>query len=211
MQEIPTEENDTLDAASELKEKENLSQAQGIVPTRSRESLWGAVLFAGMLLFVVASIGGVGWAAYTKWQSERVAKSQPSIIVLPEQSNEQRSVTPKEEARAVGSTEAKEQPASDNITAAKKLEISVLNGGAAKGSAGTLANFLKQEGYGKTDSGNTLRDYAGVGVYYASGLEKEALAVKESVAKKYPQAKILPADSQNKETSVSQITIILGK
>src|SRR3990167_9496042 len=211
MQEIPTEENDTLDAASELKEKENLSQAQGIVPTRSRESLWGAVLFAGMLLFVVASIGGVGRAAYIEWQGERAEKRQRAIMGLQEQSNEQRSVTPKEEARAVGSTEAKEQPASDNITAAKKLEISVLNGGAAKGSAGTLANFLKQEGYGKTDSGNTLKDYSSVALYYASGLEKEALSVKESVAKKYPQAKILPADSQNKETSVSQITIILGK
>src|SRR3990167_11268164 len=136
MQEIPTEENDTLDAASELKEKENLSQAQGIVPTRSRESVWGAFLFAGMLLFVVASIGGVGWVVYTKWQSERVAKSQPSITVLSEQANEERRTSSADETPASDTVSAQELSVGESVTAAKKLEISVLNGGTAKGSAG---------------------------------------------------------------------------
>jgi len=207
------EETQTEKEVSDVESEKNksVSQVENSSPARSHESFWGAVLFAGMLLFVVASIGGVGWAAYTKWQSEKVAKSQPSITVLPEQSNEQKSVTPKEEAQAAGSTEAKEEPASDTIAAAKKLGISVLNGGAAKGSAGVLADFLKKEGYLKTVAGNTINNYTGVVVYYASGLEKEAEIIKESVVKKYPQAKILPADTNNKETSVSQATIILGK
>jgi hypothetical protein len=59
--------------------------------------------------------------------------------------------------------------------------------------------------------GNTLKDYAGTTIYYATPLEKEAGVIRESVAKKYPQAKILLADQKNKETSVSQITVIVGK
>ncbi|MDP3957323.1 MAG: LytR C-terminal domain-containing protein, partial [bacterium] len=209
MQGIKTEEN----VAQEMHpiEGKNIDQVPNVTTGTSHESLWGAVLFAGMLLFVVASIGGVGWVAYTKWQSERVAKNQPSITVLSEQSGGNKNVASAEPAKTLESEPAQEPSVSDSTSAAKKLGISVLNGGAAKGSAGVLANFLKQEGYSKTDLGNTLKDYAGVGVYYASGLEKEAEVIKESVVKKYPQVKILPADPQNKETSVSQITIILGK
>lgn len=192
-------------------EEENVSQTESIPHTRSHESLWGAVLFAGMLLFVVASVSGVGWVAYSEWQSDRMAKSQPSITVLSEQQGGNKNVVPAEPAKTSESEPAQESSMSESVQAAKKLEISVLNGGVAKGGAGTLANFLKQEGYSKTDSGNTLKDYVGVSVYYTSGLEKEAEVIKESVVKKYPQVKILPADTKNKETSVSQITIILGK
>ncbi|MDP3957105.1 MAG: hypothetical protein Q8Q10_01200, partial [bacterium] len=65
--------------------------------------------------------------------------------------------------------------------------------------------------YSKASAGNTINNYTGTVVYYAVGLEKEAAIIKESVVKKYPQAKILSADIKNKETSVSQITIIIGK
>ncbi|MFZ2299927.1 MAG: LytR C-terminal domain-containing protein [Candidatus Moraniibacteriota bacterium] len=180
----------------------------------SHEPLWGMFLIASMILFVVASIAGIGWVAYTNWQSARVEKNQPSITALQRQPNEQEAApaeSPTSENPQAVNTDTQEQTASSVALAAKKLDISVLNGGAAKGSAGILAEFLKTEGYSKTVAGNTLKDYTGTVVYYAANLEKEAEVVKESVVKKYSQAKILPADANNKETSVSQVTVIIGK
>lgn len=194
----------------EIRSEEKKDISEQITHDTSHESLWGAVLFACMLLFVIASIYGVGWVAYTKWQNERTTQNQPSIEILSKQIDKEDEGTSSEPKQAAALPE-QESSVNDSLVATKKLEISVLNGGATKGSAGILADFLKKEGYSKTDAGNAVKDYSGVVVYYAVGLEKEATIVKESVAKKYPQAKALPADVNNKETAVSQMTIILGK
>ncbi|MEK9151334.1 MAG: LytR C-terminal domain-containing protein [Patescibacteria group bacterium] len=178
----------------------------------SREPLWGMFLIAGMLLFVIASVAGIGWVVYTKWQSVRMAKNQLSVVSLSEKVPAQETPVaepePSQDMKPVADTQAADTTTTE---AAKKLEISVLNGGSAKGSAGVLTEFLKTEGYGKTVPGNTLKDYVGTVIYHAASLEKEAEAIRTSVAKKYPQAKILPADASNKETSVSPVAIIIGK
>lgn len=201
---------------SEIKEElgEDVLHRRIIAPQKSRESLWGALLFAAMIVFVVASIGGIGWTAYSHWKKVRANGNGPSITGLLKETEQEMSGVASNEISPPLENEIPENAKITNeetISVAKKLEVSVLNGGAAKGSAGVLADFLKKEGYLKTDMGNTEKDYTGVTIYHAAGLEKEVEAVKASVAKKYPQAKILPADSRNKETSVSQVTIILGK
>lgn len=200
----------------EIKEEpgEDVAHRRIIAPQKSRESLWGALLFAAMIVFVVASIGGIGWTAYSHWKKVRANGNNPSITGLLKETEQETGAATSIETPSLENKTGNEIAKSNNegiILAAKKLEASVLNGGAAKGSAGALADFLKKEGYLKTDMGNTLKDYVGVTIYYAASLEKEAEVIKESVAKKYPQAKIMPADSRNKETSVSQVTIILGK
>lgn len=192
-------------------EEQHAPAMKALHQSGSHEPLWGMLLIAGMLLFVVASIAGIGWAVYSKWQGTRMAENQPSITALSESSDEAAPPAESQQANTPQAVNADQQPAADSAEAAKKLEVSVLNGGAAKGSAGVLAEFLKTEGYAKTLAGNTLKDYAGTVVYHAASLEKEAEAVRTSVAKKYPQAKTLPADVGNKETSVSAVTIIIGK
>lgn len=201
---------------SEIKEEldEDVLHRRIIAPQKSRESLWGALLFAAMIVFVVASIGGIGWTAYSHWKKVRTNGNNPSITgLLKETEQEMSGVASNEILPPLENEIAKNAKIANEeiISAAKKLEVSVLNGGAAKGSAGVLADFLKKEGYLKTDMGNTQKDYMGVTIYHTVGLEKEVEVIKESVVKKYPQAKILPADSRNKETSVSQVTVILGK
>lgn len=201
---------------SEIKEEleEDVLHRRIVAPQKSRESLWGALLFAAMIVFVMASIGSIGWTAYSHWKKVRANGNNPSITGLLKETEQEMSGVASDEISPPLENEILENAKITNeetISAAKKLEVSVLNGGAAKGSAGVLADFLKKEGYLKTDMGNTQKDYVGVTIYHAAGLEKEVEAVKASVAKKYPQAKILPADSRNKETSVSQVTIILGK
>lgn len=212
MQEIEAEE----DALSKVKleKKEAIPQTQDISHTRSYESLWGALLFAFLLLFVVASITSIGWGVYSEWKNERNTKALPSIAVLSQQSGEQQNVLSADSVKVAENEQAQrsqKQASADISMAAEKLFVSVLNGGAAKGSAGTLVDFLKKDGYINVTPGNTLKNYAGIIIYYAAGLEKEAETIKVTVIKKYPQVKILPADVKNKETSVSQVTIILGK
>ncbi len=216
MSDIPTREPDASDAQSESENNQNTAQKEmRVSPRKSRESLFGTLLFASMILSVVASIGGIGWVMYARWKMERAADSRASITELIKKADQETGdvASPATATPQKNETDQGINPSTNEeiISVAKKLEISVLNGGAAKGSAGILADFLKKEGYLKTDMGNTLKDYAGVIIYYTASLEKEAEMIQASVIKKYPQAKILPADSKNKETLVSQVTIILGK
>lgn len=181
----------------------------------SHESLLGTILFLLMIIFTLLSIAGVGWAAYSKWVASRDEARQPSIAALEEKKDEKSEALPAQpDAAKTENQENKTAPdAAGNSadTKAKDTPISVLNGGAAKGSAGIVADILKKDGYAKVTAGNTLGDYVGVTVYHAAGSDKEAQGVQSSLLAKYPQAKLLPADAKNKETSVSQITVILGK
>lgn len=207
MQKIKTEEQ-SADVTVSESSKNIATSARGGSDRRSRESLWGAILFACMLMFVIVSVGGVGWVVYSQWKSERIAESQPSISTLSASDEE---TPPTIEEGTVPVAEATASANDDTTATAQNLTISVLNGGGAKGSAGTLAEFLKTAGYSKTQAGNTIKNYTGVTVYYTANLEKEAESIKGTVAKKYPQVTISPADTKNNETSASQITIIIGK
>lgn len=209
MQEIKTKGSDAEAVASQS--QQDLVATKSKTPQRSRESLWGAVLFACMLLFVIVSVSGIGWVIYSQWKSERLADSQPSISALREPASGEQAVPAEIDSALASESETATPETADATAAAQKLTISVLNGGGAKGSAGTLADVLKKEGYTKVSPGNTIKDYTGVTVYYTANLEKEAASIKGSVAKQYPQATLSAADAKNKETSVSQITVIIGK
>lgn len=185
-------------------------------PVGARESLFGALLFFVMIIFTVLSVIGIGWIVYTKWKESRAFSARPSIVAIEKQLLENEEVNKTGEDTLVSSETVapsmEEKTAEEGVlVAAKKLTISVLNGGATKGSAGTFAEILKAEGFIGATAGNTIKDYVGVTVYYAAELEKEAEAILGSVIKKYPAAKKAPAETNNKETSVARITIILGK
>lgn len=175
------------------------------VPSRpSREPLFGALLFGVLIIVAIASIAGAGYAAYAGWKKGKEQSARPSIADLAVKSEESvptetPAALPKEEAPAVPTAEA------------KLRDIAVLNGGAAKGIAAKVADLLKKEGYTKVTAGNTVSDYTGVAVYYAAGLEKEAETLRLSLAASYPNAATKPVVAGNKETSVSPLTVIIGK
>lgn len=176
--------------------------------SHSREPLFGVLLLILIIILILGFVAGLGWTGYSTWKMAKEKDNQPSIATLEEKKEE----APKEEVKPIEKEASKEVPTTDpSITKAKETSITVMNGGAAKGSAGTLMEALKKDGYSKVTTGNTLADYKGTVIYFGTGLDKEAEAVKTSILKAYPQATVKPAESTNKETSVTPLTIILGQ
>ena len=186
---------------------ENETIEQPVVsPSRpSREPLFGALLFGTLVIVTIAALAGAGYAAYSGWKASKDRAARPSITEL---AVADKSVVPEQPVPA--SSAASEAPVAPSADA-KSKDIAVLNGGAAKGTAAKVADILKKAGYTKVTAGNTVNDYSGVVVYYASGLEKEAEALKADLIASYPTATAKPAVSGNKETSVAPLTAIIGK
>ncbi|NTW30293.1 MAG: LytR C-terminal domain-containing protein [Candidatus Moranbacteria bacterium] len=90
------------------------------------------------------------------------------------------------------------------------LEISVLNGGAVKGAAGTVAGLLVKAGFTKAVAGNADGNYSGVTVYHTDN-EAAATAVKSSLDSTYKVIRIVAADMSKPETKTAPVTVILGK
>jgi hypothetical protein len=169
----------------------------------SREPLLGALLFGTLLIVTIAAVAGAGYALYSGWKSSKERSARPSINELAVKAADP---APAQEA-APAPAETPAAPVAD----AKQKDVSVMNGGAAKGTAGTVAEMLKQAGYTKVTAGNTVKDYTGTVVYHAAGLEKEAAALKEDLIKKYPATTLQSAVAGNKETSMASLTVIIGK
>lgn len=198
-------------AAPQEEQKEGVAPVE-IAPKRSREPLFGTLLFVMITLVILAIVALLAWAGYRGFRLNKEQAALPSIgsLMLEEKMEE---TVSKEEPQPVSETPTVPAATVDQtiVQKAKASDIKVLNGGAAKGSASTAADVLKKDGYTKVTTGNTVKDYVGVVVYYAAGLEKEADAVKTTLIKTYPKVEAKAALKDNSETTQSVITIILGK
>lgn len=194
----------------EEERKEELAPSES---ASSREPLFGALLFGSLLLVLFGILAVVGWGGYRGWRLNQEQASLASIRDLSlEEASSMEESSPSE--IVAPQTELATSQSDENVslqTKAKGTEIKVLNGGAAKGSAGTLAEALKKEGYSKVTTGNTVADYTGVVVYFSSGLDQEAGLVKASLTPSFPKAETKEALKNNKETAQAPLTIILGK
>lgn len=179
----------------------------------SHGALFGKILFAVIALLVFGVIGAIAWGGYRGFQMNTKQAALPSIATLSTEETAPSEVVPVEEKAVVPEKKNEEAMATSDeiIKSAKATEIHVLNGGAAKGSAGTGAEALKKNGYTKTVIGNTLNDFSGVVVYYAPDKEKEAGQVKLDLIKTYPTITTKPADKTKKETALAPLVLILGK
>lgn len=192
-------------------DKKNDSPESAPPVKKSRESLFGSLLFTAIVVVILVLILAAGWGGYKGFRVNQEQAALPSIgnLAIEEQKTEA--------AEPVKSMEEekKEQTVTNSETElrtkAKNTEIKALNGGAAKGSAGIVAEILKKDGYTKVVPGNTLKDYTGTVVYYAAGLEKEAGFVKEALLKNYPKAEIKAAITSNTETTQASIVVIVGR
>lgn len=186
--------------------QESSSQERDANNPSSHGALWGTLLF---IIFWVSFLGvlvWLGWIGYRMWHQKQEEVSLPSIAALPTKpvTEEQ---TPTPESPAV--TPAPEAPKQSETNWGR--DIKVLNGGAAKGSANTVADILKKAGYTKVAAGNSAGNYTGTVVYFATGLENEAAAVQKVLLKSYPKTETKAALKGNSDTAAAVITVILGK
>jgi cytoskeletal protein RodZ len=95
----------------------------------------------------------------------------------------------------------------------KATSLRVLNGGAAKGTAGKLLTALNKTGLSKTSVGDADSDYTGTTVYYQADAYKEraeeVVKLLESIGTKGAVTK--KAESSTGETGNTPIVIITGK
>lgn len=196
--------------ATENKEQTEATEPVS-APKRSHESLFGTLLFFVIALCVITLVAGLAWGGYRGFRLNQEQTALPSIGDL---ATEEKAAVPTEETSPQPAAPAEEKATSPDTgvaTKAKGTDLKVLNGGAAKGSAGVAADVLKKDGYTKVTTGNTLKDYSGVTIYHAAGLEKEAEVVKTSLVKTYPKVEAKAALKDNTETSQAPLTVILGK
>lgn len=179
--------------------------------TGSSESFLGSMLVLFLILLLLGVTGFFGFFGYRVWKQSKIIKNTPSIDHLaldkvasptvPEEKAEEKTTPPSD------TTPSNPAPEIDK----KTLEIKVLNGGAAKGTAGTFTETLKKTGYTKATFGNSVGDYVGVTIYYAKDKEALAETLKGDVAKTYPKVTLAPALAANKDTTTASLVVILGK
>jgi len=196
-----------------MAEKQTIVEVTGVqdeknvAPSRSsRQPLFGTLLFSGLVLMMLVVVALLSWWGYRGWNFTQERSALPSIAALPiTEEKTESSVPVKEEPKT-------EEPSQEELVKkTKAADIKVLNGGAAKGSAGVLGEALKKEGYTKISVGNTTGNYTGTTIYFASGLDQEAATLKASLLKSYPKTETKPALIDNKETTQASLTVILGK
>ncbi len=171
-----------------------------------KEHLLGTILLVLIIFFILSSLAGIIFVLYSQWKHAADDKARPTIQTL----DTAATMEPKDEPAPAPAPaeEKKEEPQPAGVDLSKE-KITVLNGGAATGSASKLATALKAD---KVDAstGSTQGDFTGTVVYYATGKEDAAKALLPFVQKTFKDATIKPQDTTKKETATTDITVILG-
>lgn len=194
-------------------------QVSSSAPKETNEVFLGGMVVGVLLLLLLVLIGTFGYFGFRLWKSAQVERSIPSIQELGEKpgvgTSEPRTETPTAPEPSSPSTTQTEPPKVVDTGSVSpdlaSVEIKVLNGGAARGSAGTLVDILKKAGYTKAAFGNTVADYTGTTIYYGANTQSVAEKVKELVIKTYPAVVVAPAEANNKDATAASVVVILGK
>jgi len=177
--------------------------------TKRKDEFFGKMLITMVACVGVSALAFLGYLGYRV--KEARSSDQTSIGSLGKGASTTTEVVPKVvKEEVVVSSPAKD--ISEKISVQKEtLAVTVLNGGAPKGSAATLVSLLKADGFAKAVTGNSVGDYSGLVVYRAEGSDSAAEAVRKALSAKYPSVSVKPADPKNSETTKSAIVVIFGK
>lgn len=94
----------------------------------------------------------------------------------------------------------------ENLSVESMLPVTILNGGAEKGSAASASAILRKNGYSKVSVGNAQRyDYTDVILMFKTEDKAQASIIKRLLSPSYPMIIETPA-----EATESGITLILG-
>lgn len=174
------------------------------------EAFFGSLLLFCLILSLIAAAGYFGFAGYRYFKQVQTENAIPSIESLPKP---EMPVVAKEEEKE-SAEKTTETSTGSELSAAidkKTLSVKVLNGGAAKGVAGTYGEKLKAAGFTQTTVGNSVGDYTGQTLYYAKGQQAGADAIKAEVIKTYPKLVIKEAPTGDKDAALATYVLILGR
>lgn len=165
----------------------------------------GIILFIGLIAVAAVFLPDLNRAR------EDSDDSRPSIVTLKDSTipvSEPENFAPQEEAPT-----AETAPAAPVVPAVNPatLAVTVLNGGAAGGSAGKAAGVLKTAGYTLATATDARASYTGVTVYFQAGKDAEAEAVRQALLKTYPNAVTKAAVSATDETGKTTIVVVMGR
>ena len=200
----------SVDASSEPIE----STGEIVTRKEANEVFLGGMVVVVLCLLLAILVGTFGYFGYRLWKSAQVERAIPSIQELGEKqvtvSSDESSVNLKPETPAQPTPESTTTSNAQSVDLAS-VEVKVLNGGAARGSAGTMVDILKKAGYAKAAFGNTVADYTGTKIFYGAQSQLAAEKVKELVAKTYPGVVLAPAEANDKDATAATVVVILGK
>jgi hypothetical protein len=182
-------------------------------------------IFASILF--LAAVAGTLWG-WNDWRVKQKDKqdTRPSIGTfssVPVAEFSDQNPIPQEKRREPSSDAATQERTEIEIhdsiatttvasdTSKDALEVKVMNGGAAKGTAGSVQELLKRSGYAKASASSATGDYAGVTVYYTGAHEAQATDIQRILLAKYPKAAVTSAVSGRVEESSATIVVMMGK
>lgn len=190
----------------EIRSEEQVSQEAS--RRTSHEPFFGVLvmMMSIVLLGLLASYGG--WFLYHGVKRIGDDTTLPSIETIPLATDRIDDEQKAEESKPIENAEAP----SEEMSASKKIAVTVLNGGAVKGTASVVAGVLMGSGYSAVSSGNSKGDYTGVTVFFTEpATEMDAAAIRKVLLAKYPSMSVKPSVASMADTLVSPITIIVGK
>ncbi|MFZ1654806.1 MAG: LytR C-terminal domain-containing protein [Candidatus Moraniibacteriota bacterium] len=190
-------------------EKSADSVAEMVSKKEPNEAFFGSILLFCLVLSLIAATGYFGYAGYRYYKQTQAERAIPSIESLPRA--EMPAVTEDKKSESTEKPVAQVPTEPSSAVDKKTLVIKVLNGGSAKGVAGTYAEKLKAAGFTKTTVGNSFANYAGQTLFYAKGQESGSKALKDEIMKAYPALITKEAPAGDKDAAAATFVLILGR
>lgn len=170
-------------------------------------------------IIFLAIAGGAIWG-WSHWYGtvEENKDTRPSIGALATDtsvvaSTSDESVNREELETKESETPKAPEPAKTLKTdpAREVLDVKVLNGGAAKGGAARVQEFLKKQGYAKAQTGNAVGNYTDVTIFYLGSNESNAQTIKELLLPDYAKIDVKLAISSKDESGSASVVVMMGK
>jgi hypothetical protein len=163
------------------------------------------LIVIGITLLVVFVFSA--FELYKKFKPTQQEKKVSIASLVEETDKDQREQVVEEKKTEL--SENQNQAQNKKISPAE-INVSVLNGGAAAGTALKIKNNLISEGYTKTESSNAkLSNYQGVTVYYKTDFKNQVDDIKQILSEQYKI--ITTKEGSNNDEIGGDIVVIMGK
>jgi hypothetical protein len=181
---------------------------------KRQDSEW--MIYAIVVVFLVILVAAATFLAL-RWnllseKEEKKSEDQPSITEIAENEKlaQMKDETPEEPEVNVENLENQPEASTQTAIAPAQVQVKVLNGGAAPGTAGKVRDLLNSKGYTKAAASNSaLENFTGQTIFFQEGNDATANAIKEILIVQYPNTVTKPASTSEEKSAT--IVVMVGK